>query len=265
MKGLLVAAVFMIARVAVAQPPPPPPPPVPGTEPAQPAPQPTAEPQPATPAPPPPGYPYPPPPGYGPPPGYYGVPPGYYGGPPPTYPVVPGARTHDGFYLHMDLGGGHMSSKTTDTGTKVTMGGGGYKFSLAIGGALTRHLILYGEIYDFTVPEPTLESGTTKARGEGINLSGVGVGPGLAYYFDSNVYLSATLMGTRLVLDNGSRTSSTDLGIGLALRAGKEWWVSENWGLGAAIELYFASNKDKDIDITWTTTAIAAAFSATFN
>ena len=47
---------------------------------------------------------------------------------------------------------------------------------------------------------------------------------------------------------------------------GKEWWVTQDWGLGVAGEVLFASMKDAgDTSITWTGTAFSVVFSATYN
>jgi len=46
---------------------------------------------------------------------------------------------------------------------------------------------------------------------------------------------------------------------------GKDWWVSENWGLGAAAQLLLGSAKDRNADANWSTAAVALMFTATYN
>ena len=54
-------------------------------------------------------------------------------------------------------------------------------------------------------------------------------------------------------------------GFGTGLAAGKEWWVSSNWGLGATTVVRFASMKLRDYDAKLTATSISLLLSATFN
>jgi len=52
----------------------------------------------------------------------------------------------------------------------------------------------------------------------------------------------------------------------LVLALGKEWWVSDHWGLGVAGHISFSSNQDPVAsNNTLTTWAFGAAFSATYN
>lgn len=46
---------------------------------------------------------------------------------------------------------------------------------------------------------------------------------------------------------------------------GKEWWVSDNWGLGVAANFMVGSMKDKDYDTRWTGLSTSILFSATYN
>jgi len=46
---------------------------------------------------------------------------------------------------------------------------------------------------------------------------------------------------------------------------GKEWWVSANWGLGAALRASFARTPDKTTGSAWLGYFAAALFSATYN
>jgi hypothetical protein len=62
----------------------------------------------------------------------------------------------------------------------------------------------------------------------------------------------------------------SDLGFGVNASVGKEWWVSENWGVGAALQFMAATMKDHqvfagDSKPTWTAIGFALLFSATFN
>jgi hypothetical protein len=63
----------------------------------------------------------------------------------------------------------------------------------------------------------------------------------------------------------------TEFGPGLSLVLGKEWWVSDNWGLGLAGQLYAARMKDRQPAFvgsetpTWRALGLNLLFSASFN
>ncbi len=48
---------------------------------------------------------------------------------------------------------------------------------------------------------------------------------------------------------------------------GKEWWVTDNWGVGVAAELLLSSMKDDPVvsDATYSATTFGLLFSATYN
>jgi len=205
---------------------------------------------------------YPPPP---PPPPAYGAP--AYG--PPAYgpaPEMPGTHTHDGFYLRMFLGLGYTNMELEDQ--DASLGGTGGAFGIALGAAVSENLIVFAEIFDDIAMSPTFKMGGTEVESnDDISAGVVAVGGGVAYYFASNMYVSGTLSWGRLAIRDGDeQLGESDFGPGLSLMVGKEWWVSPNWGLGGALQLYGGRMKDKgDNAPTWSTQAIALAFSATYN
>lgn len=257
--AMAVASLLLsVPAVALAQPGQPQPPPPPG-DPSQPAPP----PPPAQPAPPPPG-PYAPPPGQ----------PGPYQPAPPPPPMqgnyyyaapAPGAQTHDGIYFRFGLGFGFTSMKSDDIDTKISGGGGAIVLSL--GGNIAQNLIIYGEIVGTTASNPTIEMGGTEFDTDNTTAGQFGVGVGLAYYLPSNVYFSGTIAATQLSVQVDDETvGETDFGPGFSGMIGKEWWVSDNWGLGIAGQIMFASMKDKDSsDVSWTSTGGGLLFSATYD
>jgi hypothetical protein len=244
----------------------------PSAEPAQPAPTPPGyNPAPAYGAPP--AYGYPPPAAYGPPPGYYYPPqqPAYY--PPQVMGTPPGFQTHDGFFLRLNPGLGFLNAKYSYGGTDTTISGSGLALSLAAGGAITPNLVIYGEFVATSALDPTVKTGSVSGTWSG-DVSLIGIGPGIAYYLEpSNVYFSGTLAFSQVTRsvdssssDSNRSTSLTDMGLGLALTVGKEWWVSQNWGLGFAGMFHAASMKVKNVDDTrMSAVGISILFSATYN
>ncbi|HEY8925529.1 MAG TPA: hypothetical protein VIU64_14180, partial [Polyangia bacterium] len=231
-----------------------------------------------------------PPPSY--PPGTYppsGPPPSYYPYPPPGYPpgyyqraplprwqatrLAPGAHTHDGFYLRMQIGLAAAELEGRVPGRTVTYGGAGASAGLAVGYTVAPHLTLY---LDLLIAGA---SGTT-ARVNGLSQSGnqyganvFGIGPGLSLDFGPNLFASATLLLAGVSVDDGSGSSVVDSksGAALELQFGKEWWVSDNWGLGLSGQFIYGAMKGSDSDPfllavpDWRIVSAAILFSATYN
>ncbi len=194
----------------------------------------------------------PPPPGYGPPPAAYGA--------------DPNAHRHDGFYLRFFLGLGYTSMNLEDA--DLTVSGVGGAFGIAVGYAVSENLIIFGELFDDIAVNPEIKMGGMTLDTEDVNAGVVAIGAGIAYYIQpSNIYVSGTLSwGQLTVQQDGREVGESDFGPGVSLMVGKEWWVSNNWGLGAALQVYAGSMKDsQDGGPTWRTTAAAIVGSATFN
>jgi hypothetical protein len=139
---------------------------------------------------------------------------------------------------------------------------------VALGGSVGRNLVIYGELLGTSVSDPTLEAGSTSMTASGLTATMAGIGPGVAYYLDGNLYVSGTLLFTKLSFSDSNtndQLASTDWGVGAGLTFGKEWWVSRDWGLGVTGQIQAASMKDTGVDSRWTSIAAALLFSATCN
>jgi hypothetical protein len=97
----------------------------------------------------------------------------------------------------------------------------------------------------------------------------IGFGPGVAYYVEPiNMYLSTTLTFTQLSVSDSNTNAKyydSNVGFGFSLEAGKEWWISTDWGLGAAFQFQFASMKDKGSSDQLTGLGFVALLSVTYN
>ena len=197
-------------------------------------------------------------------------PPVYYpfqpAGPPPGY------RTHDGLFLRANSGIGFMRANYSDSGYDTTISGSGIALSFALGGALTRNLIVYGEGLFFSQEfDAASQTGTGPSRMiDGCGL--LGVGPGVAYYLEpANFYFSGTVALSRVLLTESlpSESAATrdhlDTGFGFAATVGKEWWASDNWGLGVAGLFHGASMKMTLPNTRIFVAALSILFSATYN
>jgi hypothetical protein len=92
-------------------------------------------------------------------------------------------------------------------------------------------------------------------------------GAGLTYFFmPVNMYLSGTVGAGSLSFSGTDLDGlETDSGLALNFVLGKEWWVSNRWGLGLAGAFDYHSAPDKNVSEDWTGTSFSLLFSATFN
>jgi hypothetical protein len=56
------------------------------------------------------------------------------------------------------------------------------------------------------------------------------------------------------------------VGVGLSADAGKEWWVSDRWGLGVAARFWFTHTSDRESSVStdYDMTGVALLFTATY-
>ncbi|MGD8861605.1 MAG: hypothetical protein PVI30_16470 [Myxococcales bacterium] len=192
---------------------------------------------------------------------------------------VPSRQKHEGFYLRLSigLGWGRMSSEghLLPDVDELDLTGGGLGMSIGIGGALTDNLILHGDIYQATIFTPNVEVdgvdyGDADELAEDFGIGDeariAGLGVGLAYYFmPVNIYVSGSVgFGQAIFEDFRGDVDGSNLGLGLDVLVGKEWWVGNDWGLGVAGQFVYLSTDDDvlgDIDAT----AFNVLFSATYN
>jgi hypothetical protein len=195
----------------------------------------------------------------------------------------PGARTHDGFFLSISPGLAFGESKadlTEAAGSwdNVTYRGPGVLLDLKIGGALTPNLILSGDFISRSVAGPEVETfGGTNQADEDVVLTDGTLGIGLTYYIlPANVFFSGTLGVGRFVLTNPTEDADdderieTNPGVSLHAKVGKEWWVSDNWGLGVAAGYGWLGaerdeNSESDFNGKYSSHKFYVLFNTTFN
>jgi hypothetical protein len=228
--------------------------------------------QPAQPAPYPPGY----PPGTGAPPPSYPGPPSPPAPPPaptpvpvqPQPPSLPPAQPppapavvvpekpaaaaadverHQGLFLRLVLGYGYANAESD-----LSIEGGGHpKVQLAMGYAIVENLALFAQ----------LKLSAFAAAGVGATY----------YLMPVNLFAGAAISAGTLQARSdrvGSEYKASAAGPVVSLFLGKEWWVSEDWGLGLAFDadwgkVNWKDDFDQGHDITAYT--IGAALVATFN
>jgi hypothetical protein len=193
-------------------------------------------------------------------------------GPPPPAPtpsplgsIQPYA--HDGLFVRAIGGLTLFSTTAEDDFDEVSISGDGMGLSLAIGGAISPRVVVFGEIYWAFATGPTIDINGAKFKASGdVSLGVAGIGPGIAYYFPSNVYASGTLAISKLRGDDdGQDFAESDIGFGLVGGVGKEWWVAPQLGLGVAGQVYLGSIPDGTVDVSWSTTAITIGVTGSYN
>lgn len=189
-----------------------------------------------------------------------------------------GAQTHDGFFLRMMLGGGFtgIKNKGLNTGSatfEAELSGGSGDFQLEIGSMIFENLGIFAKIGSNVIQEPDLkmESDTMPLEfpGKDVTARLTTFGPGATYYFDLiNLYVSASVLVTQFTLEWGGLKGESSLGVLGNFAIGKEWWVSDNWGLGIAGQFFSGKIPEQDDEKDqepWEVTGFTISFSATYN
>ncbi len=141
--------------------------------------------------------------------------------------------------------------------------------NLPIGGMVTPNLALHGTLIGWVTSSPEIkicdgrcETGSTND----LDFSLSGFGSGLTYYFmPSNFYVSESICAAQLILTYDNVSADSDYGPAFDITAGKEWWVSDSWGLGVAGGFGYHSVSDPDISSNWSGPSFGVRFSATYN
>lgn len=178
-------------------------------------------------------------------------------------------KTHDGFMFRYTLGFGGLSNTLSDGIKSLDMGGSGLSGSMTFGGSLNSNLTLGLEMNACQAQDPELSANGQSITAGGTKLTNFNIGPALSYYFPSNLYAGAGLgIGQFQSSNSTAQTVGTsDLGYGITLNVGKEWWASANWGLGLNANLQYLSASDSKTcsSCKISGASYGLAFSATFN
>jgi hypothetical protein len=170
--------------------------------------------------------------------------------------------------LRLALGAAVNAGTKLEVGTEeIKMSGTGVDFEMAIGGIVTSNLAIHGTLLGWVVSDPKVEF-LDQSENAGGTLSLAGVGAGLTYFImPVNIYLTGSAgIGQLSVSDDNV---SYEFGTGFMIEAavGKEFFVSDGWGLGFAVGIVYHSVPwdDVDIDENWSGISIPVRFTATMN
>ena len=180
-------------------------------------------------------------------------------------------RTHNGFYLSMQTGPafGYINGNSNQS-SSYTVSGTGFAFDIQIGGAIKENLILHGTIVFKSIFGPEFDDGVNKVTiSKDYSFDELMMGIGTTRYLRNNFFITANIgLGQfSLADDTNNTTIDTDYGFSYQLKIGKEWWISNRWGLGAAFEYGGTRTKDTmgDYQETWQSHRFGIKFTATLN
>ena len=146
-----------------------------------------------------------------------------------------GIRSHEKFFLRF-LGGAGPGSFVIDySGSDMSFKAMGGVFHFQIGSEISDNLVLFADLGGFTLSEPNIEWQGSTSTVKNTDISSMGFGVGLSYYFmPADIYLSSSLLMSQVNLENSNVKAESEMGPGIFLCIGKEWWVGKKWGLGVA-------------------------------
>ncbi|MCP4676326.1 MAG: hypothetical protein GY854_12600 [Deltaproteobacteria bacterium] len=130
--------------------------------------------------------------------------------------------------------------------------------SLSIGGSLAKNLLLHA---DFTTID--VSDDDDNSNKPGMDVFGLGIGI-TKYWMPVNVYLTGSIGPSMSLLNDGDEDyDNVAFGVIGKASVGKEWWVSENWGLGIAAQANYSYTTLNSVHFQ--EASFVAVFSATYN
>lgn len=180
----------------------------------------------------------------------------------------PVPETHDGLFLRLSPGFSAAAAVNKTGNEDVSLSGGAGFFGFEIGVAVSPNMTVGADLASNVVLGPTLSIGDLEFdTDDDLEWGVLYFGGAINYYLPSNIYLKGGIGGIRMTLRvPGDEESRSEMGFGVNLGVGKEWWVSPNWGVGAALGMMLGSVPDGDDSLeSWGVATIGASLSATYN
>jgi hypothetical protein len=179
----------------------------------------------------------------------------------------PGWHSHEGFYLNVGAGVAYVHNTIASAAGKGEANGTGIALSAALGGAVTKNVILCVRA-SMSDSETHYVDGARGYDLDGASAENAMLGVGVVSYLDdSNVFFGGTLGLTSFdVRGTFGRYIDSRGRFGGALEVGKEWWVSPNWGLGGVVRASYGTVKDLSIASgVWRNLGVGLLLSASYN
>lgn len=185
-------------------------------------------------------------------------------------PSLAGAQSHDGgFFMRLSGGIGYATSSIDATAStvKFEINGAAGEQNLAFGAVVRPNLAVHGTVFGWEIPKPDAKRDGQSVGTLNRDAAMGAIGGGVTYYFmPLNLYVSPSVGVAWLVSeDSDDQETHTNAGFALDVSVGKEWWVSNRWGLGVAGGIGYYNIPDANIDESWSGVSFALRFSASFN
>jgi hypothetical protein len=186
-------------------------------------------------------------------------------------PLPPGAESHEGLYINASLGVGWLHTESHGkNGGELVVSGRGTPLALSIGYVFAKNLVLSWDYCYLHVGHPSL--GDDYSSVGIVNLGWEGTGPGARLYLPLNTFVGGSLLLSKVRINNGNPDDSryglrwdSEYGITGRVSLGKEFWATDNWGLGLVGEALFGRLPGHDNWPTFSTRGFSLMASSTFN
>jgi hypothetical protein len=183
--------------------------------------------------------------------------------------VQSAANRHLGGFVRPDVGFGFLNASGTQSGGfRFEARGAAATFGVAAGGAIAEDHVLAFHFWGTIAANANMSFafGTSGVLVDNSTFRWIGFGPEYTAYWQGNSYFSISPLLTRATWSTIGATGTTNWDFGLRGALGKEWWVSDHWGLGIAGQVSLAMNRLAGPNAsTWSGFGPTIAFSATYN
>jgi len=178
------------------------------------------------------------------------------------------------FFSRGALGVGYVGLENDAKPAELKIDHIGAYWDLAAGVTVWKGLAVHGTYFGGFAWDPDVkQNGKTVKAHDSTSLTVLGVGPGATYHFyPVNLYLSYSIGAGWSVLrfhDNtlGSPAGWANIGFANEVMIGKEWWIGNGVGVGAAVQALYARVMDRTdaSDINYNSFGGSLMFSATYH
>lgn len=155
------------------------------------------------------------------------------------------AYAHDDIFARLAVGAGYQSLLAPDRGVRYHTFGAALSVELSVGGEVAENLLLHVTALHWSLLHPFYEvdgAGVSDRSGE---ASAIAVGPGMTYYvMPWNLFATLSIgLGRMFMTKPASQNPDADVSARIDSSTGwivhgaigKEWWVDEQWLLGASL------------------------------
>ncbi len=161
-----------------------------------------------------------------------------------------GFHVHNGFFFRFIYGYGFGKGIVDDYSEgDIKFSGMSDTVRFQVGLSIVDNLNLYLDLGAVLYDSPDVKLNDKKAEDTNTAYSSSQAGIGFSYYImPDNFFIGVSYFLAGGVFE-GDLIKSSDLsGSGIYASIGKEWWVSENWGLGVSVYYYREKLKHDDPD-----------------